>query len=185
MQNTIRYAVFLLIVTGTFLAACDSDVVDPEMELPTAQEVEEETGIDTIGIDESTDEDGNPSPDVDNPNSTGTSTTPAPSDINDESSMYEDGTYTASGSYASPAGPESIAVTLTIKDDIVSSVSIQKNATNQASVNYQGLFASGISAQIVGKSLDEIGGYSSVNGSSLTPNGFDTALASIKADAAL
>ncbi len=185
MQNTIRYGLFLLIVTGTLFAGCKSEVVDPEMEIPTAQELEDQTGIDTIGIDESTDEEGNPTPDVDNTTPTGTDTTPAPADTTDESSMYEDGTYTASGTYASPAGPESIAVTLTITDDVVSSVSIAKNATNPTSQNFQGLFASGISAQIVGKSLADIGNYSSVNGSSLTPNGFDSALASIKADAAL
>jgi uncharacterized protein with FMN-binding domain len=185
MQNTIRYAVFLLIVTGTLFTGCNSDVEESQVDIPTAQEVEDQTGIDTFGIDESTDEDGNPSPDVDNTGPSGTQTTPEPSSTTDQSSVYEDGTYTASGAYASPAGPESIAVTLTVKDDTVSSVSIVKNATNEASVNYQGLFASGISAKVVGMSLDEIGNYSSINGSSLTPNGFDAALASIKADAAL
>ena len=191
MQNTIRYALFLLIVTGSLFTGCKSEVievVDPEMEIPSAEEVEEETGIDTMGIDESTDEDGSPSPDVDNPTPSGTSTTPAPADTSssaEESSVYEDGTYTASGSYASPAGPESIAVTLTIKNDVVSSVSVSSPSANPTSKNFQTVFASGISGQVVGKSLDEIGGYSSVNGSSLTPNGFDSALASIKADAAL
>lgn len=153
MQNTIRYALFLLIVSGVLFTACESDVQDADMELPTNEEVEEETGIDT--------------------------------DLDEESGIYEDGSYTATGSYASPAGPESVAVTLTVENDVVTGVSVVKNATNATSKQFQELFASGISAQVVGKSLDEIGDYSSVNGSSLTPNGFDSALASIKADAAL
>lgn len=179
MQNTIRYGLFLLIITGALFAGCESDVVDPEMDLPTNEEVEEETGIDT-----DLDGDTEAEVDVDAPSSSGFDTKPS-STTDEESSVYEDGTYTASGDYASPAGPESIAVTLTVKNDIVSSVSITKNATNETSINFQGLFAAGISGQVVGKSLDEIGNYSSVNGSSLTPNAFDAALASIKADAAL
>lgn len=177
MQNTIRYGLFLLIVTGALLTGCKSEVVEPNMDLPTAGEVAEPTRIDTTGTNEETDKDTRaPS---------GTSTTPTPADTTDESSMYEDGTYTASGSYTSPAGPETIGVTLTIKNDLVSSVNIQVNAVDPVSKGFQEAFSSAISAKIVGKSLDEIDGYSSVNGSSLTPNGFDVALASIKTEAAL
>jgi uncharacterized protein with FMN-binding domain len=165
MQNTIRYALFLLIVTGLVFTACEKE---PE-------EVEDVENVEEV---EDTDE-------PEDSTSSSSTTTPVKTEAAEESSVYEDGTYTASGSYASPAGPESIAVTLTITDDVVSSVSIQKNAANDKSINYQGLFAAGISAQVVGKPLDEIGGYSSVNGSSLTPDGFDAALSSIKAQAAL
>lgn len=189
MQNTIRYALFLLIVTGLLFTACESDTEDPVIEIPTAEEVEEETGIDTLEMDETTDEEGNPIPDVDDEpedtTSTGSTGSTSNNEPAEESSVYEDGTYTATGSYVSPGGPESIGVTLTIKDDLVSAVSIQKNSTLDKSISFQGLFAAGISAQVVGKSLDEIGGYSSVNGSSLTPDGFDQALSLIKAEAAL
>ncbi|MEK9159711.1 MAG: hypothetical protein AAB383_03195 [Patescibacteria group bacterium] len=180
MQNTIRYGLFLLIVTGALFTGCESEVVDPEMELPTNEEVEEATGIDT-------DLDGDTDAETDEAeaNTTSGSTTTPQSEPAEESSVYEDGSYAASGSYASPAGPESVGVTLTVKNDLVTSVSVVKNAINPTSVNFQELFASGISGQVVGKSLDEIGNYSSINGSSLTPNGFDAALASIKADAAL
>lgn len=157
MQNTIRYALFLFIVSGLLFTACESDTEDPVIEIPTAE-------------------------DTTSTGSTGSTSNNEPAE---ESSVYEDGTYTASGSYVSPGGPESIGVTLTIKDDLVSAVSIQKNATLDKSIGFQGLFAAGISAQVLGKSLDEIGGYSSVNGSSLTPDGFDQALSLIKAEAAL
>lgn len=180
MQNTIRYALFLLIVSGVLFTACKSEVEDADLTLPSNEEVEEETGIDT-------NLDGNTEADEEDSNTTtpSSSTTTPPSNSAEESSVYEDGTYTASGTYTSPAGPESIAVTITVKDDVVSSVSITQNATHEASIKFQGLFSAGISGQVVGKSLADIGNYSSVNGSSLTPNGFDIALASIKAEAAL
>lgn len=165
MQNTIRYALFLFIVSGLLFTACENAVEEVE-EVETVEEVE----------------------DVEEPEdvpSSSSTTTPVKTEAVEESSVYEDGSYTASGSYVSPGGPESIGVTLTIEDDIVTSVNIQKNATLDKSINFQGLFAAGISAQVVGKSLDEIGGYSSVNGSSLTPDGFDQALSLIKAEAAL
>ena len=98
-------------------------------------------------------------------------------------SDYDDGTYSMDGSYTSPAGPETIGVTLTIADDVVTGVSIRKDATAEKTVKYQGLFADGISALVVGKTLDEIGPFSSVNGSSLTPRAFQQALDLIKAEA--
>lgn len=188
MQNTIRYALFLLIVSGVLFTACKSEVEDPEMTLPSNEEVEEETGIDTLEMEEETDEDGNPVPEVEdsedaNTTSSSSGSNTVKTEAAEESSVYEDGTYSATGTYTSPAGPESIKVTLTVKDDVVTGVSVQPQASNEKSVNFQNLFATGISAQVVGKSLDEIGGFSSVNGSSLTPDGFDAALADIQAQA--
>jgi hypothetical protein len=96
---------------------------------------------------------------------------------------YKDGSYTATGSYASPAGMDTMGVTLVIENDIVKSVSIDKQATNEGSIYWQGMFADGISALVVGKSLDSIENLSAVNGSSLTPKGFAEALELIKAEA--
>ncbi|MBT4936833.1 hypothetical protein HON22_02850 [Candidatus Peregrinibacteria bacterium] len=99
------------------------------------------------------------------------------------SNSYKNGSYTQSGSYASPAGSESISVTLSISDDTVSSVSVNPNATHEVSKKFQGKFASGISTQVVGKKLSELGSIGAVNGSSLTGGGFNTAIASIKSSA--
>lgn len=165
MQNTIRYALFLFIVSGLLFTACEKATEEVE-EVENVEELEDEP--------------------EDVPTNSGTNFDPlTTTESAEESSVYEDGTYTATGAYVSPAGPESIELVLTIEDDVVTNVSITNNATNDKSINFQGLFAAGISAQVVGKSLDEIGGYSSVNGSSLTPDGFDAALSSIKAQAAL
>ena len=103
--------------------------------------------------------------------------------VEEDASDYDDGTYSMDGSYVSPNGPETIGVTLTLEDDMITAVSIRKDATAEKSINYQSLFANGISALVVGKKLDEIGTFSSVNGSSLTPLAFEQALELIKAEA--
>lgn len=186
MQNTIRYALFLFIVSGLLFTACEKDVEEVE-DSENVEEVESVESVEMEGVEEVEDVEA-PEDEPEDVPSSSTTTTPVktePVETPEESSVYEDGTYTASGSYVSPGGPESIGVTLTLKDDVVTAVNVQSNATLDKSINFQGLFIAGISAQVVGKSLDEIGGYSSVNGSSLTPDGFDAALSSIKAQAAL
>lgn len=163
MQNTIRYALFMFIVSGLLFTACSSDPVveeDTAEERDSATEQVEELEVEGVEEVEEVDE-------------------------SDETSVYEDGVYSASGAYVSPAGPETIGVSITVEGDKVTAVNLSNEATNEASINFQKLFIEGISAEVIGKSLDEIGGYSSINGASLTPDGFDSALVSIKAAAAL
>lgn len=150
----------MFIVSGLLFTACSSD---PVVEENTTDERDSETEQ-VEEVDESDESSGSDE---------------------EESSVYEDGVYEANGAYVSPAGPETIGVSITVKDDKVTAVSLSNEATNEASINFQKLFIEGISAEVVGKPLDEIGGYSSINGSSLTPDGFDSALAIIKAEAAL
>lgn len=109
--------------------------------------------------------------------STTPSTTPA------KTSKYKNGTYTATGVYASPEGGESVDVTLTIKDDIVVDANVTGNAGMfSTSGNYQRKFISGYKQYVIGKKLDSIQ-LSAISGASLTPNGFNAALAKIKAQA--
>lgn len=95
---------------------------------------------------------------------------------------YTDGSYTATGSYTSPNGAETIGVELTLAGDIVTEVTVTPNATNPNSVRYQGEFADGIAAEVVGKDIDDLD-VSTVAGSSLTSGGFNEAVETIKADA--
>lgn len=95
---------------------------------------------------------------------------------------YADGTYTASGSYVSPHGPETVDVTVTLESDTVTSVEVVGHGDNPDSQRYQGFFIDGIAAEVVGKSLDDIS-VDKVGGSSLTSGGFEAALAEIKAEA--
>lgn len=97
-------------------------------------------------------------------------------------STYKDGTYNADGVYRSPAGAEEIAVTITLKDDVITSAQVTGAATNGKSIKMQEAFIAGFGAQVIGKPIDSLS-LGVVNGSSLTPAGFMNAVAKIKAEA--
>lgn len=101
----------------------------------------------------------------------------------DTSAAYTDGTYTAEGSYQAPSGTESVDVTITLKDDIITAVEVVGNATDPQAQQHQGEFIAGISGVVVGKDIDTIQ-VDKVGGSSLTSGGFTKAVEEIKADAA-
>lgn len=98
-------------------------------------------------------------------------------------STYADGTYSSSGSYQSPHGTESVDVTITLADDIITAVTVVGHGDNPESLEYQSDFAGGIAAVVVGQDIDSIS-VSRVAGSSLTSGGFNEAVAAIKAEAA-
>ncbi len=108
-----------------------------------------------------------------------------PEEDAEETAQYEDGTYTEMGTYISPAGPEQIEVTLELREGEVVGVNVVPQATNEVSVKLQGLFVAGIGAEVIGMPLEEVGPFSSVNGSSLTPKGFMDAVERIKEEASL
>lgn len=93
-----------------------------------------------------------------------------------------DGTYAATGSYESPAGQETVAVSLTLADGVVTAVEVTPEATNPTSKQFQTKFASGVVDVVVGQPVDGLS-VDAVSGSSLTPEGFNDALAQIVADA--
>lgn len=95
---------------------------------------------------------------------------------------FRDGTYSATGNYASPGGSESIDVTLSLKENVVTSVVVTPKAENPASKNWQARFISGVEKVVVGKKISEIN-LNEVSGSSLTPKGFMDALEKIKMEA--
>lgn len=99
-----------------------------------------------------------------------------------EASMYVDGLYSATGSYTAPSGTETVGVSLTVTDDVVTDVAIDEQAVNPTSQKMQALFADGISTLVIGKRLEDIS-VSQVSGSSLTSKGFNQALEAIKAQA--
>ncbi|KQQ65798.1 hypothetical protein [Microbacterium sp. Leaf320] len=114
---------------------------------------------------------------------TGTDTSTESTDSGASTGDYADGTYTADGSYQTPETVESISVTLTIADGVVSEVEVTGDPQARESEQYQGQFIDGISDEVVGKSLDELN-VSRVAGSSLTSGGFNEAVDSIKEQAA-
>ena len=98
-------------------------------------------------------------------------------------SAYVDGTYNADGTYQSPNGTETVHVTVTLADEIITAVEVVGEGGSPNSVRFQGEFAGGIAAVVVGKDIDDIS-VTKVAGSSLTSGGFNAAIEQIKADAA-
>lgn len=98
-----------------------------------------------------------------------------------KASVYKNGTYSADGSYKSPAGFEKIHVTLIIKDDVIISSEVQGTATNLKSQKFQGIFIENYKQYVVGKSIDTVK-LDKVSGSSLTGAGFNDAVTKIKVE---
>ncbi|MDQ0690441.1 FMN-binding protein [Arthrobacter sp. W4I7] len=106
----------------------------------------------------------------------------AMSSLASSGSTYKDGTYSADGGYVSPNGSETVGVELTLAGGTVTGVNITQHPSNPNTRKFQGEFAGGIAAQIVGKSIDELN-VSKVAGSSLTSGGFNQAVEKIKQEA--
>ena len=97
-------------------------------------------------------------------------------------STYRNGTYNVTGNYTSPGGPESIDVTVTLENDIVTEVDVVSNATRPISKEKQGIFIANFEPQVIGKKIDEVK-LDKVSSSSLTPKGFNDALEKVKEQA--
>lgn len=102
---------------------------------------------------------------------------------NTDPSAYQDGTYSATGSYVSPGGRETIDLTVTIEDGIITSTTLTADEASGEARDYIQRFASGYESEVVGKSVNDVE-LSRVAGSSLTSNGFNDALDQIKDEAA-
>ena len=89
-----------------------------------------------------------------------------------------DGEYSATGGYVAPSGPESVDVTLTLADGVVTELSVHGNATDPEAKQYEAKFVSGIDALVVGKPISSLD-VTNVAGSSLTSSGFAAAISDI------
>lgn len=108
--------------------------------------------------------------------------TPGAADASTATGSYSDGEYSATGEYQSPGGAESIEVTVTLESNVVTEVTVTGNATAGNALGYQTEFEDGIAAEVVGVNIDQLA-VDKVAGSSLTSDGFNDAIAQIKADA--
>ena len=97
-------------------------------------------------------------------------------------SVYRNGNYSATGSYDSPGGTENVSVTLTITSDIITSVSVTSGAYDRRSQSYQNIFIANYKQYVIGKNISSLN-LGKISSSSLTPVGFNDALAKIRAQA--
>jgi uncharacterized protein with FMN-binding domain len=95
---------------------------------------------------------------------------------------YKDGTYSATGSYQSPGGTEAIKITVTLAGGVIKDTSAVSQAIDDDGSRYQSMFINGYKSQVVGKSIDSVR-LSRVSGSSLTSQGFNSAISKIKTTA--
>jgi hypothetical protein len=99
-----------------------------------------------------------------------------------KNNSYKNGTFVASGSYDSPGGTESITVSVTLQNGVVTATSAQSGATDEDAKEFQAQFISGYKQLVIGKSISNLS-LSRVSGSSLTSQGFNEAIDQIKQEA--
>ncbi|MEK7673545.1 MAG: hypothetical protein AAB373_06715 [Patescibacteria group bacterium] len=212
MQKTIKTLFLLTIITGTFLTGCgptikdsavneeeasgvvieeEMDAEDDEDEMDDEDDEDEMDDEDDAKDDKDEIEKVDVTPVKQQPSAAETKPgvkTEVKEEVKQEvkeevTTKYKNGVYNSTGSYSSPAGQESITVSVTIENDMVKAMTVGALASNETSRLFQEKFQGGVGTMVIGKSIDGIGGYAQVNGSSLTPKGFDNALANIRASA--
>ena len=95
-------------------------------------------------------------------------------------SVYKDGAYSVIGNYYSPGGSEEIAVQITLKNDVIVAAEVQaNNPSGGTAARYQETFISNFKQYVIGKKIDTVE-LGRISGSSLTPKGFNDALAKVK-----
>lgn len=195
-KTTLRSLFLLTIITGSLFTfiACGPELKEVEnKEVPAAEKIEngEKKGVEKTEKKEIENEDFEDEDEDDSKVTpkTNTVTPPAqkPVDVTPPTTQtdakvttkYVDGTYSKIGGYQSPGGNDSITVNVTVKNDVVESVSFVNGGTNEASINFQNLFIDGVKSQVVGKKLADVK-VGVVNGASLTGTGFNDAVAQIR-----
>jgi uncharacterized protein with FMN-binding domain len=108
--------------------------------------------------------------------------TPVPTPTPTPASPYKDGTYTAIGSYGSPAGTQRISVTIRLSGGIVADSSVTAMADNSTSLQYQNDFITHYKAYVTGKAIATLN-LGKVSLSSETPIGFNSSVTAIKGQA--
>lgn len=98
-----------------------------------------------------------------------------------KASRYADGVYTATGQYGGL--PSSLTVRVRLEHGVIARVDVGTPAKDQTSLGYQKRFAAAVPAVVVGKPIDQVK-VGKLAGASGCPDGFNAALAKIRAEAA-
>ncbi len=133
--------------------------------------MEEGTEMEDSMMEEATD---NPEPVMSDPD-------PVPEEV-EVSTVYKDGTYTASASYFTPKRQEhDLDITLTVANDVVTEATITYDDGPAKTGSHKG-FDGAYETEVIGVELSNID-LSRVGGASLTSDAYNNALAEIKSDA--
>lgn len=108
--------------------------------------------------------------------------TPTPSPTPPAKTTYRNGTYSAQVAYSPKGLPDTLATTITIVNDKITSVSIVDNPTNAKSKRYVDSFKGALPGAVIGKSLSGLS-LSRVGGASLTTPPFNQTLDKIRTQA--
>jgi hypothetical protein len=93
---------------------------------------------------------------------------------------YKDGNYSAIGTFTAPGVTNHLNVSVTIAKDVITSSSVTvPSGTDPTSTNYDNNFIANYKPYVTGKSLATLT-LSKIASASLTPNGFNNALAQIR-----
>ncbi len=95
---------------------------------------------------------------------------------------YKDGTYSAEGDYMTHVGQKHIKVTVTLKNNMITSSDVVNEADDIISTIYQNAFIGGYKQYVVGKDISTVH-LTKISSSSLTPYGFNSALQLIEQQA--
>lgn len=98
------------------------------------------------------------------------------------SSGFTDGRFTKTAPYQTPGGTETVTVTVGLRAGEVTSVEVVGSEHTANAKHYVEAFAGGVAGQVVGKKIAGLQ-VGAIAGSSLTPNGFNAAVAKIAAAA--
>ncbi|CAN5398000.1 hypothetical protein BH09PAT4_BH09PAT4_00350 [soil metagenome] len=98
------------------------------------------------------------------------------------SATYKNGTYIATSDYYVPHGYESIKVTLTLNNGVITDSSVQNSEGDYDSMRYQEDFAAAYKNYVVGQKISGLS-ISTIAGASDTTQGFNDALSQIASKA--
>ena len=82
--------------------------------------------------------------------------------------LVPDGDYTKDVSYRYHSGTETVTISVTIKDDVVTAATVTGNNPNRQSARYISAVNAALPSLVVGKRIDQINIPHQVSGSSLT-----------------
>jgi hypothetical protein len=112
----------------------------------------------------------------------GTSSSPGAASNSSSTSSLKDGIYTASDTYIVPPGKESIQVTVTLQNGVITASSIQNSENDHDSAQFQQDFAAVYKSHVVGKNISGLK-LGALAGASDTADAFNQAISQITSKA--